>query len=66
VGQTGRLQAANRIAWIYAGHLDHSTTTDDIMAFIRENKTDVKNCKELHSRGINKAFKIEILYGFTK
>jgi hypothetical protein len=57
-----RLQAVKRIPWIYVGHLDPITPTDNVMAFIRENKTDVKNCEELHSRGRNKAFKIGIFY----
>jgi hypothetical protein len=51
-----------RIAWIYVGHMDPSTTTDDVMALLRENKIDIKDYDELYLTGRNKAFKIGIPY----
>jgi hypothetical protein len=51
------------MAWMNVELLDPSTTMDDVMAFLRGNEIDVKDCEELPSRGRNKVFKIGIPYG---
>jgi hypothetical protein len=58
----GKLLRMGENSLIYVRQLDPSTITDDVMAFLRENETGVKDCEELYSRGRKKAFKIRIPY----
>lgn len=61
--ETGDLQAAIKMAWLFVGRLRDNTTADTLKTYLQKNGiTDSIECEELQTRGRNKAFRLGIPY----
>lgn len=59
--KNNELQGAEKNAWIYAGKLRQNTTEETVISYLKENGVTGKiTCKDLNSRGNNKAFKVGV------
>jgi hypothetical protein len=55
------LQAAERTAWLYVGHLKTETNTETVKNYLRKNSIEGElDCEELPGKGTNKAFRVGV------